>query len=312
MKPKTTDPGIESFRRVTEAATRAISREPELNVEFTQDSTPTEGKTLKLKQPPLNLAYPDVARVRGQADSAALKLRHHSARWHAKHAPKSEPARGIFDALEQARCEALGANKMVGVAENLAAALEVLCQKQGIADASVRSDVPLPQVLSLLARECMTGALPPPSAAAALDLWRATLESTVGAQLGKLGTVADDQRAYAAVMREMLSALGIEDDSQELEDEPAEGDSENDDGDSSALNQGETGQSEQGQPEHMEGLELRDAADQESEEGERTEPFEPSMLEDGAEMPEIPGETAFQPRFGRNEFSDDVYQAYAT
>ncbi len=312
MKSKTNDPGIESFRRVTEATTRAIAHEPELNVEFTQDLAPTEGKILKLKQPPLNLAYTDVARVRGQADAAALKLRHHSARIHSRHAPKSEPARGIFDALEQARCEALGANQMAGVAENLAASLEALCQKRGLAEASDRRDVPLSQALSLLARECMTGASPPPSAAAALDFWRATLESAVGAQLGKLGSVAEDQRAYAAVMREMLAALGIEDDSEEFEDEPTEGDSESDEGDSSALNQGETGQSEQGQPEQMEGLELRDAADQESEDGEQSEPFEASMLEDGADMPEIPGETAFQPRFGRNDFSDELYHAYAT
>jgi cobaltochelatase CobT len=312
MKPRVTDPGIESFRRVTEATTRSIAHDVDLNVEFTQDLAPPEGQTLRLKQPPLSLPYPDVARVRGQADTAALRHRYHDAGLHTKHAPRSEPGRSIFDALEQARYEALGARTMAGVAENLAAALEERCHKQGLAEAVDRDDAPLPEIVRLLARESMTGAPPPATASAAVDLWRAQLESSIGGLLGKLGGVATDQRAYASIMREMLAALGIEDDSEEFENEPSEGDSESDDGESSALNEGDASDSDQGQSEQMEGLELRDAADEGGEEDDQAEPFEASSLDAGADMPEIPGENTFQPNFGRNDFSSDAYHPYST
>jgi cobaltochelatase CobT len=312
MKPRIIDPGIESFRRVTEATTRSIAHDVDLNVEFTQDLAPPEGQTLRLKQPPLNLPYPDVARVRGEADTAALRRRYHDAGLHTKHAPHSEPGRSIFDALEEARYEALGARTMAGVAENLAAALEERCRKQGLAEAAHRDDAPLPEIVRLLARESMTGAPPPAAAASAVDLWRARLESSVGGLLGKLGGVATDQRAYASIMREVLAALGIEDDSEQFENEPSEGDSEADDGESSALNEGDAGDSDQGRPEQMEGLELRDATDEGGEEGDQAEPFEASSLDAGADMPEIPGENTFQPNFGRNDFNSDAYHPYST
>jgi cobaltochelatase CobT len=312
MKPRIIDPGIESFRRVTEATTRSIAHDVDLNVEFTQDLAPPEGQTLRLKQPPLNLPYPDVARVRGEADTAALRRRYHDAGLHTKHAPHSEPGRSIFDALEEARYEALGARTMAGVAENLAAALEERCREQGLAEAAHRDDAPLPEIVRLLARESMTGAPPPAAAASAVDLWRARLESSVGGLLGKLGGVATDQRAYASIMREVLAALGIEDDSEQFENEPSEGDSEADDGESSALNEGDAGDSDQGRPEQMEGLELRDATDEGGEEGDQAEPFEASSLDAGADMPEIPGENTFQPNFGRNDFNSDAYHPYST
>ncbi|MDX1514189.1 MAG: cobaltochelatase subunit CobT, partial [Gammaproteobacteria bacterium] len=104
MKSKVTDIGIEAFRRVTEAATRAIAHEPDLNLEFTQETGATEGKRLGLKPPGANLPYGEVSRVRGQADSAALKLRYHDAAVHGRQAPSSDLGRGIYDALEQTRC----------------------------------------------------------------------------------------------------------------------------------------------------------------------------------------------------------------
>jgi cobaltochelatase CobT len=312
MKSTVTDPEIESFRRVTEATTRSIAHDVDLNVEFTQDLAQPEGQTLRLKQPPGNLPYADVARVRGQADAAALQRRYHDADLHTKHTPRSEPGRSIFDALEQARCEALGARTMAGVAENLAAALEERCRKQGLAEAVDRDDAPLPEILGLLARESMTGASPPPVAASAVDLWRAQLESSIGGLLGKLGGVATDQRAYASIMRGVLAALGIDNDSEEFENEPSEGDSESDDGESSALNEGDADDSDQGRPEQMEGLELRDAVGEDGEEGDQAEPFEADSLDAGADMPETPGENAFQPSFGRNDFSSDAYHPYST
>jgi len=312
MKAKIIDIGIENFRRVTEAATRAIAHEPDLNVEFTPESSFAKGKRLRLKQPPNNLPYAEVSRVRGQADSAALKMRYHDAAIHGRYAPRSELGRSIFDALEQARCEALGVRHMAGVAENLSAALDERCREDGFNAAAERSDVPLAQVLGLLARECMTGASPPIAATPGVDLWRAQLESAVGAQLGRLKGTATDQREYAALMREMLAILGIEDDSEQPDEEANEADSDPEDGDSSALNEGEAGDSDQGRPEQIEGLELRDSADQQSEDGEPSESFETNFPDPGTELPDVPGEAAYPPDFGRNFPNPDIYHPFAT
>jgi len=84
------DPGrapVEIFRQKTAAATRAIARDPELNVEFVPEAAPADGNTLRLAQPAVNLPYEEVSRVRGQADSVALRYRHHDARLHQKLAP---------------------------------------------------------------------------------------------------------------------------------------------------------------------------------------------------------------------------------
>jgi cobaltochelatase CobT len=81
------DPGpapVEIFRQKTAATTRAIARQPELNVEFVPEAAPADGNTLRLAQPATNLPYDEVSRIRGQADSVALRYRHHDARLHRK------------------------------------------------------------------------------------------------------------------------------------------------------------------------------------------------------------------------------------
>ena len=84
------DPGrapVEIFRQKTAATTRAIAKEPELNVEFVPEAAPADGNTLRLAQPPANLPYDEVSRIRGQADSAALRRRHHDVKLHRRLAP---------------------------------------------------------------------------------------------------------------------------------------------------------------------------------------------------------------------------------
>ena len=69
--------------------------------------------------PARDLPVEDVSRVRGEADSMALKLRHHDRKTHLRRVPRGETARAIFEAVEQVRVEALGARRMAGVADNL-------------------------------------------------------------------------------------------------------------------------------------------------------------------------------------------------
>src|SRR3954469_22046732 len=109
---------IDDFRRPLPAAARAIPRDPEGDVVFASKPTPPSGKTVRVPSPGPGLEPRLVAEARGAADSVALKLRHHDPRLHARIAPADADARALFDALETARVEALGARRMGGVREN--------------------------------------------------------------------------------------------------------------------------------------------------------------------------------------------------
>ena len=301
---------LDELRRATAAAARAIGRTGEFDVEFVAESTGASGQTVRVTRPAPSLPYQEVVCARGQADSAALKLRHHDAALHARHAPRSAQARQVFNVLEQARCEVLGARAMAGVAINLDAALDARVESLGLDRLGDAEQAPLPEVLGLLAREAMLGQLPPPAAVKVLEQWRPKLESMVGADLTALSRCAGDQRAYAKAMRELLRSLGFPDDQADPERDESNDDEAGSDGDESALNEGETGDSDDSASENMEGAEMREGAG-EDEEGE-ADSVDPGSLEFGEEDAGTPGETAWRPQPGSNVPDRDQYHAYCT
>ena len=111
---------IDLFRRALAGASRAIARDPEVEIVFASETGPASGKTARVASPGPGLEPRLVAEARGAADSLALRLRHHDAALHARVAPADADARAVFDALETARVEALGARTMAGVRDNLA------------------------------------------------------------------------------------------------------------------------------------------------------------------------------------------------
>lgn len=70
--------------------------------------------------------------ARGCADANALKIAYHNQKLHREEAPEDSRAKAAFEALEQARCEAVGMNAMRGVAQNLSAVLEEKVPPQGL------------------------------------------------------------------------------------------------------------------------------------------------------------------------------------
>jgi cobaltochelatase CobT len=203
----------EPFKQALASCTRALARQPGLEVAFSADKpsliTSPEGAKARLPEPPRKPNPREAAVVRGLADSFALRLACHSDAIHRRLAPQSPPARALFDAVEQARVEAIGSRRMQGVASNITAMLDDRYHRSPFAEARTREEAPLEEAVAMLARERMTGLEPPRGAARLVELWRPFIEEKAGADLDQLGDALLDQRAYARLVRKVLSSLGL-------------------------------------------------------------------------------------------------------
>ena len=307
---KPNDGPVDAFRQVTAAAMRAISRQPELSVTFAPDGPALRGVEARLPLPSRDLPAGEVAVVRGEADSLALRLRHHDDETHARRQPAGAMSRAIFDSIEQARCEGIGARRMSGVAANLAAALEERCRAQGYARVAERESAPLVDVIALLAREAIVGAKPPVDARRMVDLWRPWIETKAGADLAALAKVIDDQEAFATSARRLITdlELGEEDAAaSEPDEEPAEGE----DGQNGA-EAGERGEGADASAESTMSGEAREAEAEEAGEGsgEEGEGEETAGLGDAG--PERPGRRWRPHGPFSNEPNEPAYRPYTT
>src|SRR5258706_3399911 len=187
---------IEEFRRVTATTMRAISKK-DINVSFVPDGGSLLGQEARITGQARDLPVEDVSRVRGEADSMALKMRHHDRKTHLRRVPRGESARAIFEAVEQVRVEALGARRMAGVADNLTALYRQRSDQKGHARIKSKDDAPIADLIGLIAREQLFGAQPPESAKAMVDMWRADVESAAGRDLQKLRDPLGNPEAFA-------------------------------------------------------------------------------------------------------------------
>ena len=263
---------IDLFRRVIAGAARAIAHDPEVEVVFASEASPASGKTARIPSPGPGLEPKLVAEARGAADSAALRLRHHDPRLHARVAPVDIDARAVFDALETARVEALGARAMGGVRENLRHLTEARVRSDAIVRARDAEEVPLSTAVGLIARERLTGETPPSAAAPGLKLVAPWIEEKAAAELDALALTLDDQAAFAKLSRRLLEDLELAAAEEPLDENPDEAgdDAEGDD-------KGSDDPAEQGEDETPGGgdVEMRgEETEDQSSEGDSTEEME--------------------------------------
>jgi len=243
---------VETFRRATAAAMRAIAERDDLQLSFGSEARLT-GVQARLPTPPREMTDADVAHLRGEADAMALRLRHHDEAVHRQRAPAAPEARAVFDVLEQVRIEALGAQEMKGVGANLQAALTERCRRAGYARVNEREEISLAEVVGLLTREQLMEGKLPDSAEHALGYWRNFLESRIGADFSELSKNLDDQEGYAKALDRLLvhlNLLDLEDDSEEGEEQiseetPEESDEQDQDQDSDSSETAEAPSSEE-------------------------------------------------------------------
>ena len=241
---------VENFKRATAIAIKAMSRKPAVEVAFTTEPAAVAGLRVKVPLPSAALPERDVTLTRGAADAAALRLRYNDPRAHSRNIPANATARAAFEALEQARCEALGARSMAGVATNIGAMLNDRCQQKNLTNAHAKAEAPLADVLRLLAHEALSGQPVPAAGAVAVALWRPYIEEKIGPRLGKLPQLLDDQQAFAAEAKSLLTALNmelpgdVEDDTGDAEEKAAESSAEQEQPDAAEAE----GESDEGEP----------------------------------------------------------------
>jgi cobaltochelatase CobT len=299
---------LDEFRRVLAGASRAIAQDRELDIAFAAEPGPATGKTARVPSPGPSLEPRLVAEARGAADAAALRLRFHDASVHRSSAPADPEAGAVFEALETARVEALGARAMDGVRDNLDILTEARMRSDAIGRARTAEEVPLATAVGLLARQRLTGAEPPTAARAGLNLVSDWIEEKAGAELDALALTIDDQQAYATLSRRLLEDLDLEAAAQPADEEPDEGGEEgegeepgSDEGDDSE-DEASSGDGEMDmRREEREGDDDSQAGEEESD-GEET-----SAGEEGSD--------SAQPRAARRNWADEPatdYKAFTT
>jgi cobaltochelatase CobT len=300
---------IDLFRRALAGAARAIARDPEVEVIFASETAPASGKTARVPSPGASMQARLIAEARGAADSLALRLRHHNDRVHALSAPLDPDARAVFDALETARFEALGARTMKGVRDNLGELTEARVRGDAILRARSADEVPLATAVGLLARQRLTGDAPPESARSGLELVASWIEEKAGAELDALALTIDDQAAFAKLSRRLLEDLDLSAAPDEADEEAESGGDEDEGEEGGADDSDEEGDTSPSAGE----AEIR--AEQVEEEGEGdTTPqeleFDEDQLADGEETSENAAAAPARRNWDLSPETD--YKAYTT
>ncbi|MHA1133188.1 MAG: cobaltochelatase subunit CobT [Alphaproteobacteria bacterium] len=202
---------LDPFKRAVTQTTRSIAADGSVEVVFSTEPPGLAGKTARLPEPSRVPTMNEIAVIRGHADAAALAVACHDEKLHQALAPSGGDARAVFEAIEQARVEAIGAHRMEGVAANLNARMEQRYARSRITEDTERSEAPLPDALALLVRERLTGIAPPDRARALVNLWRPWIEERANTLLDRMPDTVEDQEAFGRLARDVLAALNLAD-----------------------------------------------------------------------------------------------------
>ncbi len=209
-----TNQNVDNFKHITSITMRTIAGDREVEATYSTAEPPTgrviEGMRPRLPQPDANLHPKSKRLVRGCADIQALRIAHHDERLHLSEKPRDNHAASIFAALEQARCEALGANSMEGVANNLNAVLDEKASRLGLENITKREQVDIGDALHIMARLALTGESPPPSAEKLINLWKPWLDQHLkDISFDDLKPLLEDQKSYSALSKKLIKSLDI-------------------------------------------------------------------------------------------------------
>ena len=214
---KPNDNPADPFKKALAEATKVMADDSDLTVTYSVDPAGVSGDAMRLPQVSRRMTRDEVLMARGTADALALRHKYHDAKTHAKYAPPGQMARELYEAMETARCEAVGARAMPGTASNIDVKIEAEARRQGFDQITEASEAPLPTAAGYLIRHLATGRDLPPGAQNVMELWRGFIEAEAGGTLENLQDMLADQSAFARFARQIIDDLGYGD---QLGDDP--------------------------------------------------------------------------------------------
>ncbi|QRY67738.1 cobaltochelatase subunit CobT [Ensifer sp. PDNC004] len=311
-KPTTRENAAEPFKRALSGCIRSIAGDAEVEVAFANERPGMTGERIRLPELSKRPTLQELSVTRGLGDSMALRKACHDARIHATMSPQGADARAIFDAVEQARVEAIGSLRMAGVAKNLNVMLEEKYAKANFATIERQADAPLGEAVALLVREKLTGQKPPASAGKVLDLWREFIEGKASGDIQNLSSTINDQQAFARVVRDILTSMDVAEKYGDDDNEPDEQESETDEDQPRSQEQDENASDEEAGDDAAPADENQ-AAEEQMEEGEMdgAEISDDDLQDEGDEDSETPGEVK-RPNQPFADFNEKVDYAVFT
>ncbi|HVY51685.1 MAG TPA: cobaltochelatase subunit CobT [Devosia sp.] len=294
-KPDTT----QAFKSAMGAAVRAIAAKPELEVTFSADRPLLTSDKARLANLPRLPTRRDIAIARGQGDAMAMRLASHDPDIHRRRSPAEPDARAAFDALEQARVEALGCLRMPGMNGNIHEMLDDRLFRSNLAEVSSRDDAPLAEALGLILRQRLAGMEIPPAGHALVELWKGEIEQKAGLSLTALLSKFEDQDLFARAAKHLLRDLNLIPEG-ELDDEDGDGEDEQGDDQEPERGQDDEKTPEQGEGESEDAQAEEDQAPGESEETGETDGSDQDLAESEEDQPGEAGDEAPLPPPGAN------------
>ncbi len=295
MSTKAPENPSEPFKKALAEATRVLADDPEVGVTYSVDPPGMNADGIRLPQVSRRMTKDEVLLARGTADAYALRRKYHDASTHARYEPQGQMARDLYEAMETARCEAVGARTMPGTAGNIDAKIGSEAARKGYGQIDKETEAPLAVAAGYLVRSLATGRELPHGAQNVLDLWREHIEGQGFDTLKGLDGSLADQAQFAKLARQLIDDLGYgdqlgddpddmddetEDESQQEEEQPQQDDQNEDkqeagDEQDDASDESDSEQSEAAQAELSaeDSEEMEDAEEQDMPEGEA--PLEP-------------------------------------
>jgi cobaltochelatase CobT len=275
---KPADNPADPFKKALAEATRTMADDRDLAVSYSVDPPGMNRDGVRLPQVSRRMTREEVLLARGTADAFALRRRHHDEATAARYAPVGQLARDIYEAMETARCEAVGARAMPGTAVNIDARIGQDADRKGYAQITSSAEAPLPVAAGYLVRHLATGRPLPRGAQNVMELWRGFIEEQAGGSLEALDEVLADQAAFARLARRVISDLGYGDQLGEDPDAPEEDEA------------GEEAEEDQDSPESsgedQDDSDEADASPERSQDDQQDQSQAQVTMEDSAEMDE--------------------------
>ncbi len=195
------------FKQCNAACMRSIANNPTMQTELADHHC---AKALGMSATIASSYLKDqpITLLRGIGDALALVTAHHDGKLHQRLKPLDRREEQLFNAMEQVRCESLGATSYAGVAQNLDHLHASTHSADIIRTASGLRQLTL--IVACITRESLTSEPSPIGVRALLVLWRDNINNLTGNRFQQLAQLASSQQPYAKLSLEIIRLINVQ------------------------------------------------------------------------------------------------------